>query len=121
MNMKRKYDLVAARSAGVIALLKAVELCGSQSELARRIDVEDSTLASWIAGYRGVPLEHVPFIVAAVNDPTVTPITLRPDYFKGWALLMRQLPNPDKRVGGVQPKRGPRQPKETAEPEAATA
>jgi DNA-binding transcriptional regulator YdaS (Cro superfamily) len=76
------------------ALIRAVELSGSQELLGQAIGVRPEKISTWLHRGRAVPLEYVPFIVAAVLHPDVSPVTLRPDFHQGWALLARQLRMP---------------------------
>ena len=76
------------------AMARAVECCGSQSELARRIGVSTQNVRVWLTGIAEVPLNYAPFIVQAVDDPDVTLFTLRPDFGKGWLLLAQLLATP---------------------------
>jgi DNA-binding transcriptional regulator YdaS (Cro superfamily) len=94
--MTRSVEALAvARSyPGMPALIRAIELAGSQPLLAQAIGTEPQKVANWLHHTRRVPLEYVPLIVAAVHHPDVTPVTLRPDFRQGWALLGRQLRMP---------------------------
>jgi DNA-binding transcriptional regulator YdaS (Cro superfamily) len=96
--MTRSVDAIAlARSfPGMHALIRAIEICGSHQVLAQAIGARKQNIANWLHVSHNVPLEFVPYIVAVANDPEVTPITLRPDYAQGWALLGRQLRVPSR-------------------------
>jgi DNA-binding transcriptional regulator YdaS (Cro superfamily) len=85
---------IARAYAGMPALIRAIELSGTQELLARAIGVESKDISRWLHKTHTVPLEYVPFIVAAVFHPEVSPVTLRPDFLQGWALLSRQLRMP---------------------------
>ncbi|WP_233854273.1 YdaS family helix-turn-helix protein [Paraburkholderia sp. HD33-4] len=76
---------------GLEALDLACDLAGTQFVLAEAIGVSSATISSWRNRYERVPLTHVPHIVEFANDPRVTPMTLRPDYQRGWLLLSKQL------------------------------
>ncbi|MEM5297623.1 YdaS family helix-turn-helix protein [Burkholderia sp. JPY481] len=91
--MTRPVEALAIARAypGMSALIRAIELCGSQLLLAQAIGIRNAKLSAWLHQTRKVPLEFVPLICAAANHPDVTPMTLRPDYMQGWALLARQL------------------------------
>ncbi|MGF6607090.1 DNA-binding transcriptional regulator YdaS (Cro superfamily) [Paraburkholderia sp. WSM4175] len=94
--MTRSAEALAIASAypGMRALIRAIELTGSQEQLAQAIGVEAKDISRWLHKTRRVPLEYVPAIVAAVYHDDVSPVTLRPDHLKGWALLARQLARP---------------------------
>ncbi|MBB5408575.1 DNA-binding transcriptional regulator YdaS (Cro superfamily) [Paraburkholderia sp. HC6.4b] len=76
---------------GMPALVIAIEAAGSQTALARRIGVSTVNVWNWLNRDHLVPLDRVPFIVAAAQHDKVTPRSLRPDYGLGWSLLARQL------------------------------
>ena len=101
----------ARRYPGMPALIRTIEICGSQELLALSIGTSSGLISSWLHQTRRVPLQYIPFLVAAANDPDVTPMTLRPDYAKGWELLSRQL-----RMSSSRVRREP-----AGEPEAAEA
>lgn len=94
--MTRNAEALAIAHAypGMPALIRAIELTGSQELLAQALGIANSKLRHWLHTAHAVPLEYVPFIVAAVSHPDVTPVTLRPDHLQGWALLARQLRMP---------------------------
>ncbi|WP_244827654.1 YdaS family helix-turn-helix protein [Caballeronia sp. TF1N1] len=71
-------------------LMLAVSLCGTQTELARRLGKRPPLVWQWLHRDGGVPIEYVARVVHAVNDPRITPFTLRPDY-PYWRLLAVQL------------------------------
>lgn len=91
--MTRSVDVIAAarQHPGMSALIRAMEICGSLQLLAVAIGVGPGKVRLWLTSSYEVPLEYVPLVVAAANDPEVTPQTLRPDYAKGWTLLADQL------------------------------
>jgi DNA-binding transcriptional regulator YdaS (Cro superfamily) len=78
-------------SPGMLALVLAVEAAGGQTCLAREIGVPKANVWNWLNRDHLVPLDRVPFIVAAAQHYKVTPLSLRPDYGPGWSLLARQL------------------------------
>lgn len=69
------------RAASCRALQKAIELCGSQSELARRIGgkVRVGHIYYWLR--KGVPLERCPDVARATGG-VVPCADLRPDFFR---------------------------------------
>jgi hypothetical protein len=84
----------AMASRGIAALDIAIGLASSMTALAAEIGVHVSTMCCWRTA-NFIPLDHVPFLVAAANDPRVSPLSLRPDFREGWALLARQLADID--------------------------
>lgn len=60
------------------ALMKAIELCGSQAELARRLGAFTPQVNEWVKGGRPVPAHRCAAIEAA-TDGLVTCEQLRPD------------------------------------------
>lgn len=63
------------------ALQRAVEVCGTQVELAQRLGVRQSTLWHWLVrAKKGVPAEHVIAIEKATRG-AVRRYDLRPDIF----------------------------------------
>jgi len=60
------------------ALRKAVKIAGSQSELARRMGVDQRYVWNWLT--RGLPVERVLAVESAV-DGQVTRHELRPDIY----------------------------------------
>jgi DNA-binding transcriptional regulator YdaS (Cro superfamily) len=102
-TMTRSVDVIAAaaKHPGMPELIRAIELLGSLQLLAVAIGVGPGKVRSWLTTTYKVPLEYVPRVVKAANDPAVTPQTLRPDYAEGWSLLAAQLapqPAPRKRM-----------------------
>ncbi|MGF6957969.1 YdaS family helix-turn-helix protein [Paraburkholderia youngii] len=93
IKMTRSAEALAIASAypGMPALIRAIELSGSQELLAQAIGIDARVIGKWLHRTRVVPLEFVPHIVAAVHHQDVSPVTLRPDHLQGWALLARQL------------------------------
>jgi DNA-binding transcriptional regulator YdaS (Cro superfamily) len=79
--------------AGHAELRRAIMLCGSRTELARRISVYRSCsparIQQWQTRHKPVPPEFAPFISAAVSG-RVTVESLCPDY-EGWMLLREQF------------------------------
>lgn len=67
-------------------LLRAVDLCVTKAELARRIKRSPQEVWNWVNRDKRAPVDACPFIVAACDHPDVTLERLRPDY-EGWALL----------------------------------
>jgi DNA-binding transcriptional regulator YdaS (Cro superfamily) len=62
------------------ALQQAIDLAGSQTELARMIKKRQSNIASWLHRDKKVPAEAVIPIAEALNYE-VTPHQLRPDVY----------------------------------------
>jgi DNA-binding transcriptional regulator YdaS (Cro superfamily) len=81
-------------SSGYDALVLAVAICGSQKALAHRLGKHPSVVWNWLHRDGLVPLEHVARVVDVVDDPRITPFTLRPD-FDDWRLLAVQLVRAD--------------------------
>lgn len=79
------------RFPGMPALIRAIELAGSLQALADLLALKRGHVANWLYRDHIVPLEQVPFVVATANHPDVNPLSLRPDFALGWALLARQL------------------------------
>lgn len=79
------------RFPGMPALIIAIEKLGSLQALADAMMLKRGHVANWLYRDHIIPLEHVPFVVNAANDPAVNPLSLRPDFAIGWALLARQL------------------------------
>jgi DNA-binding transcriptional regulator YdaS (Cro superfamily) len=67
------------------ALLRAVEIAGSQKSLAALVGVGHQTLWAWISR-KNVPMEYCPMIEQA-TDGQVTCEELRPDLTGRFALL----------------------------------
>ncbi|TQE95221.1 MAG: helix-turn-helix domain-containing protein [Spiribacter salinus] len=63
------------------AIMKAVQVCGSQSELARRIGVKQAHVWYWIHRGRKAPPEHCRAIETATGG-VVSVYDLRPDVFE---------------------------------------
>ena len=72
------------------ALQKAIAICGSRRELARRISVympcTSGRIDMWFSRNTMVPMDAAPFIAAAV-DGEVSVYELCPEYSEGWQLL----------------------------------
>ena len=62
------------------ALLEAIKIAGSQTELARRINVTQSHIWNWLNRDKRVPAEYVLPIESAVGGK-VDRTKLRPDLF----------------------------------------
>jgi DNA-binding transcriptional regulator YdaS (Cro superfamily) len=77
-------------SPSIDGLKLAVSICGTQTELARRLGKKPMFVWQWLHRDGAVPIEYVARVVQAVDDPRVTPFTLRPDY-PYWGLLAVQL------------------------------
>lgn len=60
------------------ALLKAINLAGGQTALAKKLGVKQQTVYWWLN--RGLPLKRVIEIEAAVNR-SVTRYELKPDFY----------------------------------------
>jgi DNA-binding transcriptional regulator YdaS (Cro superfamily) len=79
--------------AGHAELRRAIILCGSRSELARRISVylpcTPERIRAWQTRHMAVPPEFAPFISAACSG-RVTVDALCPHY-EGWMLLREQF------------------------------
>jgi DNA-binding transcriptional regulator YdaS (Cro superfamily) len=93
--MTRSSETMAAierNHPGMTALRLAVELCGgSPTMFALAIGATPAKVSAWLNTMYKVPFEWVPDVVAACNDPRITPQTLRPDFSTGWELLRKQL------------------------------
>ncbi|KGT91262.1 transcriptional regulator [Erwinia typographi] len=61
-----------------LGMAKAIELAGSQSELAKLCKKSQSTICDWLNGKKKISPEHVPTLVKAVSGK-VQPHELRPD------------------------------------------
>ncbi len=61
-----------------MSLLRAIEICGSAAELARRCGVSAQGVTNWRA--RGVPYDQV-LVIASATGWAVTPHELRPDIY----------------------------------------
>jgi DNA-binding transcriptional regulator YdaS (Cro superfamily) len=76
------------------ALLRAIEVAGGLSSLARRIGVQPQVIANW--KHRGVPAERVLEVERATADeagePRVTRSELRPDLYPPTEPLQLSLP-----------------------------
>lgn len=71
-------------------LLKAVDICGSQTALAVAIGVQQPHVWNWIHRSNGVvPVEHCTAIEQATNG-LVTRENLREDWKKHWPELARR-------------------------------
>lgn len=62
------------------ALEKAIEICGGQAGLARKIGRKQQNVAYWLKARKGVPAEVAAAIEEAV-EAQVTRDQLRPDVF----------------------------------------
>jgi DNA-binding transcriptional regulator YdaS (Cro superfamily) len=89
--MTRKFSEIEPRHSGFYALVRAVEICRTRRELARRVGVDPMSVWHWLNRDAAIPVQHIARICAAVNDPDVTPWTLRPDFIEDWKLLARLL------------------------------
>lgn len=91
---------MARRTANVpqqlLALQKAIEICGSRRELARRISLftpcTSGRIDMWFSRNTVVPIDAVPFVAAAV-DGQVSVYELCPEYAEGWRVLRALLLN----------------------------
>lgn len=61
-----------------VALVEAVSIAGSQSELARIVGVTQQAVSGWIAKGRPLPAEHVLAVEAATG---ISRHVLRPDIY----------------------------------------
>lgn len=62
------------------ALLKAIDIAGSQTALASRVGKTQSTVAAWVNRFKRVGHESV-LAVSAATSWQVTPHQLRPDLY----------------------------------------
>ena len=62
------------------ALEKAIEICGSQTELAKRIGMSQQLVSYWVSTGRGIPAEHIGRVSKATKIPVKQ---LRADIFEG--------------------------------------
>lgn len=60
------------------AMVKAIALAGSQSELAKKCGKSQSTICDWLHGKKRISPEHVPALVAAVRGE-IAAYEFRPD------------------------------------------
>ncbi|MFP4891252.1 hypothetical protein [Paraburkholderia sp. EG304] len=90
--MQRVWNAKIPR--GHIALLEAAEICGSISELARRVNrykpCSGSRITKWLDRGMPVPPAFAPFIAHVVEN-RVSVHRLCPEYEQGWSLLRQQL------------------------------
>lgn len=71
-------------------LKKASELCGSEAELARRINVKAPTIQGWKNGERPVPAKKA-VLIEQITNKKVSRKHLRPgDWKEIWPELMKQ-------------------------------
>ncbi|WP_233866716.1 hypothetical protein [Paraburkholderia adhaesiva] len=90
--------MACARGPGIplghVALLDAIDLCGSIGELARRVNeyvpCNTARIDRWLRNGTAVPPLIAPFIAEAVGN-RVTVLRLCPEYAQGWRRLDRQL------------------------------
>jgi DNA-binding transcriptional regulator YdaS (Cro superfamily) len=78
---------------------KAIELCGSQTELARRCGVKQQHVWKWLHELRAVPAERAIAIEIATGG-AVTCEQLRPDI--RWDLIRKNCPCADSSQEGSQ-------------------
>jgi len=62
------------------ALIKAIEIVGTQSELARRCGIKQQNVYNWLHRNKRVSVQHVLKVEAATNG-LVTRHELRPDIY----------------------------------------
>lgn len=60
------------------AMIKAIALVGTQSELAKKCGKSQSTICDWLHGRKRISPEHVPELVTAVQG-RIAAYEFRPD------------------------------------------
>ncbi len=73
------------------ALNVAARKVGSPRRLCAMLGVSEQSIAQWKARSQPIPMQLVPLVVDIAKNPLVTPYTLRPDLWRVWMLLSKQL------------------------------
>ncbi len=73
------------------ALQVAVRKVGGSRKLCAMLGISPQAIAQWKIRALPIPMHLVPLVVDIAQNPLVTPYTLRPDLWRVWKLLDRQL------------------------------